>query len=61
MLGLAVSIGGMGAPGIGWIGDNYGLTTAMYVIGAFAALTMFLAFLIPDSAKRHTAAGMPGD
>lgn len=51
MLGLAVSIGGMVAPGIGWIGDHYGLTIAMYVIGAFAVLTMCLAFLIPEHAK----------
>lgn len=61
MLGLAVSIGGMVAPGIGWIGDNYGLTTAMYVIGAFATLTAFLAFLIPERAKKRPPAESPAD
>ena len=53
MLGLAVSIGGMVAPGIGWIGDQYGLTRAMYAVAAFAVLTMFLAFLIPSRPKRR--------
>jgi FSR family fosmidomycin resistance protein-like MFS transporter len=52
MLGLAVSIGGMVAPGIGWVGDTYGLHTAMYVIGAFAVLTMFLAWCIPVRANK---------
>jgi hypothetical protein len=41
----------MVAPGIGWIGDQYGLTRAMYAVAAFAVLTMFLAFLIPGRQK----------
>ncbi len=53
MLGLAVSIGGMVAPGIGWIGDRYGLPLAMYVIAIFGAFTMVLAFMIPDRQKDH--------
>jgi FSR family fosmidomycin resistance protein-like MFS transporter len=53
MLGLAVSIGGMVAPGIGWVGDKCGLPAAMYVVAAFAVLTMCLAFLIPDSEKKR--------
>lgn len=59
MMGLAVSIGGMAAPGIGWIGDQYGLTTAMYAIGAFAVLTAFLAFLIPERTKNQPPAKTP--
>jgi FSR family fosmidomycin resistance protein-like MFS transporter len=51
MLGLAISIGGMVAPGIGWIGDHYGLTAAMYTIAAFAVLTMCLAMIIPNRPK----------
>lgn len=51
MLGLAVSIGGMVTPGIGWIGDKYGLPTAMYIVAAFAVLTVCLAFLIPNRQK----------
>ena len=48
MLGIAVSVGGMFAPGIGWVGDQYGLPTAIYVVAAFAVLTLYLSFLIPD-------------
>jgi FSR family fosmidomycin resistance protein-like MFS transporter len=53
MFGLAVSIGGMVAPGIGWVGDHYGLPSAMYVVAAFAALTLWLAFLIPNLPKKR--------
>lgn len=49
MLGLTVSIGGMIAPGIGWVGDHSGLPNAMYTIGAFSVVTMILALLIPNS------------
>ena len=52
MLGLAVSVGGMVSPGIGWIGDQYGLKTAMYAVAAFAVLTMILAFFIPSRQKK---------
>ena len=51
MLGLAVSIGGMLTPGIGWIGDHFGLPMAMYVVAIFAGLTMVLAFMIPKRQK----------
>lgn len=43
-LGLATSIGGMAAPGLGWIADNWGLGTAMTslaVIGIVAAVFSF--------------------
>lgn len=52
MMGLAVSIGGMISPGIGWVGDHYGLPAAMYVIAGFGALTMVLAFLIPGRPQK---------
>lgn len=51
MLGLAVSVGGMVAPGIGWVGDNYGLTAAMFTIAGFSALVMLLAWLIPNPSR----------
>ena len=53
MLGLAVSVGGMIAPGIGWIGDRFGLTTAMYTVAGFAVLTMILAYVIPKPQKNE--------
>jgi len=47
LFGLSVSMGGMVAPGIGWIGDHHGLAAALYVVAGFAVLTAGLAFLIP--------------
>ncbi|MCL2539414.1 MAG: MFS transporter, partial [Oscillospiraceae bacterium] len=35
-LGLAVSMGGICSPLLGKIGDNYGLTTALYVVSGVA-------------------------
>ena len=37
-LGLAVSVGGICSPLLGRIGDNYGLTTAFYVVAGVALL-----------------------
>ena len=50
-LGLNVTIGGMFAPLLGRIGDNYGLTTSMYVLVGVALLGFFGTLLIkaPDS------------
>jgi FSR family fosmidomycin resistance protein-like MFS transporter len=61
MLGIAVSIGGMVAPGIGWIGDHYGLTRAMYAVAGFAVLTMLFAFLIPGAEKTRERGAATGD
>lgn len=47
IMGLTVSIGGMAAPGIGKIGDQFGLTAAMYTIAAVAFLGLILTFFIP--------------
>lgn len=47
-LGLSVSIGGLFAPLIGFVGDKFGLMIAMYVILAFATLGVLLTFLIPN-------------
>ena len=52
MLGLAVSVGGMVAPGIGWIGDHFGLTTAMYTVAAFSVPMLLLAYRISGSPKK---------
>ena len=57
MFGLAVSIGGMVTPGIGWVGDHYGLDSAMIVVAVFAVLTLGLAFLIPKGPKKHNYLG----
>ena len=55
-MGLAVSVGGMAAPGLGWIGDNYGLTHAMYVIAGISVLAMLLAYRIPKPSTAEAEA-----
>lgn len=46
-LGLTISIGGMLAPGVGWIGDHYGLSMAMYAVCAVAFLAVLIAYWVP--------------
>ena len=45
-LGLSVSVGGVFSPLLGRIGDNYGLTTALYVVAGIAFAGFLLTFLI---------------
>lgn len=47
IMGLTVSVGGMSAPALGWIGDNFGLHAAMYAIGALILIAAVLSFFIP--------------
>jgi FSR family fosmidomycin resistance protein-like MFS transporter len=56
MLGLAVSIGGMAAPAIGWVGDRFGLPAAMYTVAGFSLLTLLFAYLIPNPHKARAPA-----
>jgi FSR family fosmidomycin resistance protein-like MFS transporter len=46
-LGVAISLGGVVAPGLGKIADTYGLMTAMLVVGASGAIAAILALFIP--------------
>ena len=45
-LGLAISIGGITSPLLGRIGDNYGLTTVLYVVSGIALLSFLGSLLI---------------
>ncbi|MDR3348879.1 MAG: MFS transporter [Acidaminococcales bacterium] len=56
MLGANVSIGGLSMPGLGWIGDHYGLTAAMYAIAAVSASAILFTFVLP---KPRMAKAMP--
>jgi FSR family fosmidomycin resistance protein-like MFS transporter len=51
LLGLTISIGGMFSPAIGWIGDNYGLKNAMFLLTALSIPTLIFAFAIPKKKK----------
>ncbi len=51
-LGLAVSIGGLCAPIIGWIGDTFGLMTAMYTITGVALVALLLTLILPKQKEQ---------
>lgn len=56
-LGLATSMGGMAAPCLGWIADNYGLPRTIQCLGLVALLGMLFAFLLSSSKAPVPAQG----
>ena len=56
-LGLATSMGGMAAPCLGWIADNYGLARAIQCLGLVAMLGALFAFLLSSSKEPDRAQG----
>ncbi len=46
-LGLAVSVGGITTPVLGWFADNYGLQSAMNLIAYVPVLAAIMAFTLP--------------
>lgn len=49
-LGLAIGLGGVGAPLLGMVADRYGLTATLYVIAALPLLALGLALTLPQTA-----------
>jgi FSR family fosmidomycin resistance protein-like MFS transporter len=47
-LGLAVSVGGIAAPGLGKIADAHGLHPVMYIVAAGALLPAVLSLALPE-------------
>ncbi len=47
-LGLAVSIGGLAAPLLGWLADHYGLQAVFVVIAGLPILATAIAFTLPN-------------
>jgi FSR family fosmidomycin resistance protein-like MFS transporter len=47
LYGLTVSVGGIAAPGIGMIADNFGIPSALLVLSFIGALALIFAALIP--------------
>lgn len=58
-LGLAVSVGGMVAPGIGWVGDAWGLVAAMYAVAGLAVVTWGIAMLLPHRPHQRRQSAPP--
>lgn len=55
-LGLAVSVGGISAPFLGAVGDNFGLTTVMFILAGVGLFGFFGTLLLKEPA---TAAKIP--
>ena len=50
-LGLAISMGGIFAPILGTIADNFGLLTTIYVIAAISLVPLAMSFTLPPAKK----------
>lgn len=48
-LGLAVSVGGITTPVLGWLADNYGLTQALTVVAYIPLVAALTAFTLPSA------------
>ncbi|MBR4423448.1 MAG: MFS transporter, partial [Mailhella sp.] len=46
-MGLGVSLGGMFAPGLGWIADTWSLVASLHVMGLCTLVGMAFAWLLP--------------
>lgn len=55
-LGLSVSIGGIAAPVLGNLADQYGLMAAMYAIAAVSVIPAVLSFTLPNENKERLTA-----
>ncbi|MDR2157418.1 MAG: MFS transporter [Clostridiales Family XIII bacterium] len=51
LFGLTISVGGMFSPVVGWVGDRFGLETALFLLTALSIPAMILAFAIPTRRK----------
>jgi MFS transporter, FSR family, fosmidomycin resistance protein len=61
-VGLAVSVGGLFSPVVGWIGDSFGIRTALAVLIALPAVALALAnFLREPTGAPGTTAGVGQD
>jgi FSR family fosmidomycin resistance protein-like MFS transporter len=59
--GVAICIGGLFAPGIGFIGDRYGLEPAMLVVTIVSFLALLLTFLLPRFDESQNPSGAVPD
>jgi FSR family fosmidomycin resistance protein-like MFS transporter len=54
-LGLAVSLGGMFTPVLGWIADAHGITASIVTVGLLTALALVIGTTLPTERRRHLA------
>jgi FSR family fosmidomycin resistance protein-like MFS transporter len=58
-LGLAVSLGGMFSPVLGWIADQHGITATLITVVSLATLACILTLTLPNEGRRRHAASQP--
>jgi FSR family fosmidomycin resistance protein-like MFS transporter len=58
-LGLAIGLGGVGAPVLGVVADKWGLDTTLYVLAVLPLGGLLLTFTLPPARSRRSAVGSP--
>jgi FSR family fosmidomycin resistance protein-like MFS transporter len=58
-LGLAIGLGGIGAPVLGVVADSFGLNTTLYVLTLLPLGALALTFTLPPPRSRAAALGSP--
>jgi len=56
-LGLAIGLGGLGAPVLGVVADSFGLNTTLYVLALLPLGALALTFTLPPPRSRAAAVG----
>ncbi len=56
-LGFSIGIGGLGAPLLGAVADNYGLTTTVLVLAALPLIGLVLALSLPRGSEEPSRSG----
>jgi FSR family fosmidomycin resistance protein-like MFS transporter len=56
-LGLSIGLGGVGAPLLGLVADQWGLNTTLYVLAALPLGGLALTFTLPPARSRRSAVG----
>jgi MFS transporter, FSR family, fosmidomycin resistance protein len=54
-LGLAVSLGGMFTPVLGWIADGHGITATVVTLAVLAGISLVIALTLPSERARRAA------
>jgi MFS transporter, FSR family, fosmidomycin resistance protein len=60
-LGLAIGLGGVGAPLLGLVADQFGLGTTLYVLAVLPLGGLLLTFTLPPARSRLSAVGSPAE
>jgi FSR family fosmidomycin resistance protein-like MFS transporter len=56
-MGLSIGIGGLGAPVLGLVADDYGLTTTMLIVAALPVFGLLLTLTLPAKPPEAREAG----